>query len=114
MEPVQTLSSEQLGNDQVLTPSEPLAYWSTPADTREERVQRFLKVLLPSLPIVAFSVDFLYAHIVQASADMAANRPVNEVRPFLGALLVALVVSLLCVFIYHGVLKILDETQQDV
>jgi hypothetical protein len=45
---------------------------------------------------------------------MAANRPVNEVRPFLGALLVALAVSLLCVFIYHGVLKIIDETKRDV
>ena len=113
MDQVNIFTPEQLGSDQALTSPEPLAYWSTPASTREQ-VRRFLKVLLPSLPVVAFSVDFLYTHIVQASADMAAHRPINDARPFLGALLVALVVSALCVFIYHGVLKIIDETKSGI
>lgn len=114
MDPVQILTSEQLGSDQVFATAEPLAYWPTPAGAREHQVRRFLKVMLPSIPVVAFSVDFLYAYIAQASADMAEHHPINEARPFLGALLVAVVVSLLCVFIYHGVLKIITETKRGI
>jgi hypothetical protein len=109
MDPIQTLTSERASSDQALAPSEPLLSWSTPGMTREQRARRFLKVMLPSIPLVAFSVDFLSAYIAQASADLAANRPIDATRPFLGAVLLALVVSLLCIFIYHGVLKILEE-----
>ncbi len=112
MDPIQILTSEQASSDQTLGPSEPLLYWSTPAVTREHQIKRFLKVLLPSIPLIAFSVDFLYAYIAQASADLAANRPIAAERPFFGALLLALVMSLLCIFIYHGVLKILEEDQR--
>lgn len=114
MDPVQILTSEQLGNDPALITSEALTYWSTAADAREQQVRRFLKVMLPSIPVVAFSVDFLYAYIAQASADLAEHRPINEARPLLGALLVAVVVSILCVFIYHGILKIIDGNKRGV
>ncbi len=112
MDPLHILSTEQTSSDSALAPSEPLLYWSTPGTTREHQAKRFLKVLLPSIPLVAFSVDFLYAYVVQASGDLAADRPINVERPFLGALLLALVMSLLCIFIYHGVLKILEAPQR--
>ncbi|HEY7350574.1 MAG TPA: hypothetical protein VH599_19855 [Ktedonobacterales bacterium] len=111
MDPIHILTSEQASSDQTLAASEPLLYWSKPDATREQHARRFLKVLLPSIPLIAFSVDFLYAYIAQASADLAANRPINAERPFFGALLLALVMSLLCIFIYHGVLKIFAENQ---
>lgn len=111
MDPIQVLTSEQATSDQALVPVEPLLSWSTPGATREQQVRRFLKILLPSIPVVAFSVDFLYAYIAQASADLAANRPIDGARPFFGALLVALMMSLLCIFIYHSVLKILEEVR---
>ncbi len=110
MDPMQILSSEQISSDQALTSAEPLAYWARPVATREQQIKRFLKIMLPSIPVVAFSVDFLYTYITQASLDIATNRPIDGSRPFLGALLLALIVSLLCIFIYNGVLKILDET----
>lgn len=111
MDPTQTLTSEQTARDQALASSEPLFYWSTPGSTstREYQARRFLKVLLPSIPLAAFSIDFLYAYITQASADLADNRPIDATRPFYGALLLALVLGLMCIFIYHGVLKILEE-----
>jgi len=111
MDPIQLLTSEQVSSEQALTPAEPLAYWARPAHTREQQIRRFLKIMLPSIPVVAFSVDFLYTYITQASLDIAANQPIDGSRPFLGALLMALVVSLLCIFIYNGVLKIFDETR---
>ena len=108
MDPTQTLTSEHT-SDQALTSSEPLFYWSVPEGTREYQARRFLKVLLPSIPLAAFSIDFLYAYITQASADLAENRPIDATHPFYGALLLALVLGLMCIFIYHGVLKILEE-----
>jgi len=111
MDPIQVLTSEQISSDQALAPVEPLLSWSTPGTTREHQARRFLKILLPSIPVVAFSVDFLYAYIAQASADLAENRPIDGARPFFGAMLVALVMSVLCIFIYHGVLKILEESR---
>ena len=108
MDPTQTLTSEHT-SDQALTSSEPLFYWSVPVSTRGNQARRFLKVLLPSIPLAAFSIDFLYAYITQASADLADNRPIDATHPFYGALLLALVLSLMCIFIYHGVLKILEE-----
>lgn len=111
MDPIQILASEHASSDQALAPVESLLSWSTPGTTRKHQAKRFLKILLPSIPLVAFSVDFLYAYIAQASADLATNRPIDGARPFLGALLLALVLSLLCIFIYHGVLKILEEGQ---
>ncbi len=111
MDPTQILTSEQASSKQGLASPEPLFYWSAPGTTREYRARRFLKVLLPSIPLVAFSVDFLHAYIAQASAALAQNQPIDATRPFLGAALLALVMSLLCIFIYHGVLKILDETR---
>jgi hypothetical protein len=111
MDPTQILTSEQASNNHTLASSEPLFYWSAPGTTKEYRARRFLKVLLPSIPLVAFSVDFLYAYIFKASTDLAQNQPIDATRPFLGAMLLALVMSLLCIFIYHGVLKILDETR---
>ncbi len=112
MDPTQTLTSEQTASDQTLTSSEPLFYWSIPDGARGHQARRFLKVLLPSIPVAAFSIDFLYAYITQASADLANNRPIDATHPFYGALLLALVLSLMCIFIYHGVLKILEENQR--
>ncbi len=111
MEPAQILTSDTLGSNQPLTPPEPLTSWPKAAHSAQQ-IRRFLKVALPSIPVAAFSVSFLYAYIVQASADLAENRPINEARPFLGALLVAGIVSMLCIFIYHGVLKIIDEASE--
>jgi hypothetical protein len=113
MEPIHILTPEQASTDQALTSPEPLAYWHTPVSSKEQQVGRFLKVLLPAIPVIAFSIDFLYGYIMQASADMAENRPIDEVRPVIGALLLATVMSLLCIFIYHGVLKIIDEARHD-
>jgi succinate dehydrogenase hydrophobic anchor subunit len=111
MDPVQTLTPEQASSKTTLAPPQPLFSWSAPGATREHQARRFLMVLLPSIPLVAFSIDFLYAYITQASADLAEDRPIDATHPFLGALLLALVLSLLCIFIYHGVLKILAEHQ---
>lgn len=111
MDPIQILTSEQASSDQALPQAEPFFYWSTPGATREYQARRFLKVLLPSIPLIAFSVDFLYAYITQASADIANDRPIDATHPFLGALLLAMVLSLLCIFIYHGVLKILADNR---
>ena len=111
MDPTQIFTSEQAGSKQALASSEPLFYWSAPGPTKEYQARRFLKILLPSIPLVAFSVDFLYAYIAQASTALAANQPIDATRPFLGAVLLALIMSLLCIFIYHGVLKILDEAR---
>ncbi len=112
MDPIQILTTEQTSSNQTLAPSEPLFYWSASGATKEHQVRRFLKVLLPSIPLVAFSIDFLYAYIAQASADLADDRPIDATHPFFGALLLALVLSLLCIFIYHGVLRILSETRE--
>jgi hypothetical protein len=111
MDPTQMLTSEQASHNHALASSEPLFSWAAPGTTKEDRARRFLKVLLPSIPLVAFSVDFLYAYIAKASTDLAQNQPIDATRPFLGAMLLALVMSLLCIFIYHGVLKILDDTR---
>jgi hypothetical protein len=111
MDPTQILTSEQASNNHALASSESLFHWSAPGTTKEYRARRFLKVLLPSIPLVAFSVDFLHAYIAQASAALAQDQPIDATRPFLGAALLALVMSLLCIFIYHGVLKILEENR---
>jgi hypothetical protein len=112
MDPIQILTSEPANSNQALPKAEPFFYWSEPGASREYQARRFMKVLLPSIPLIAFSVDFLYAYITQASADIAEDRPIDATHPFLGALLLALVLSLLCIFIYHGVLRILNEPQQ--
>jgi hypothetical protein len=113
MDPTQMLTPEHT-SDQGLAASEPLFFWSAPESisTREYQARRFLKVLLPSIPLAAFSIDFLYAYITQASADLADNRPIDATHPFYGALLLALTISLMCIFIYHGVMKILEENQR--
>jgi hypothetical protein len=112
MEPVQIITAETLVTNQVMTPPEPLTSWPNAAESSTQHIRRFLKFMLPSIPVLAFSVDFLYGYIVEASADLAQHRPINEALPFLGALLVALVTSALCIFIYNGVLKLLEEKPQ--
>ena len=112
MDPIQILTTEQANSNQTLTPTDPLFYWSASGTTREHQVRRFLKVLLPSIPVIAFSIDFLYTYISQASIDLADDRPIDATHPFFGALLLALVLGLLCIFIYHGVLRILSETRE--
>lgn len=112
MEQAQILTSDTLVTNQPLTQPEPLTSWPTAAQNSVKQVRRFLMMLLPSIPVVAFSVDFLYTYITQARFALAEHQPIDEAQPFLSALLVAAVVSLLCIFIYQGVLRILSETQQ--
>ena len=112
MEQAQILTSDSLATNQPLTPPEPLTSWPTAPRTSITQVRRFLMVLLPSIPVVAFSVDFLYTYIAQARFALAEHQPIDEAQPFVSALLVAAVVSLLCIFIYQGVLRILRQAQQ--
>ena len=112
MEPVQIIPSETRVTHQSLRPPELVTSWPRPAEKNMQQIKRFLKCVLPSIPILVFSVDFLYGYITEANFDLDRHLPINETPPFLGALLAAIVASLLCVFIYQGVLKILDETAQ--
>lgn len=112
MEQAQILTSDTLVTNQPLIPPEPLTSWPTATQNSVKQVRRFLMMLLPSIPVVAFSVDFLYTYITQARFALAEHQPIDESQPFLSALLVAAVVSLLCIFIYQGVLRILSEAQQ--
>lgn len=112
MEQAQILTSDTLVTNQPLTPPEPLTSWPTAIPNNVKQARRFLMVMLPSIPVIAFSVDFLYTYIAQARFALAEHQPMDEAQPFLSALLVAAVVSLLCIFIYQGVLRILADTQR--
>ena len=113
MDPVQTLTPETFDQSDLLPTPQPRIPWQGQAHTSAYQAQRFLKFMMPSIPVLAFSIDFLTAYILQARADLAAHQPINATGPFLGAVLLAAVVSLLCIFIYQGVLKIIHPALEE-
>src|SRR5690348_13851921 len=74
MDPVQTLTPETFDQPDLLPAPQPLIPWQSQAHTSAYQARRFLKFLLPSIPVLAFSIDFLTAYILQARADLADHQ----------------------------------------
>lgn len=80
----------------------------------EEAARHYLKFMLPAIPIVAFITTFVFCSLMidialpalerQALADVGVKAPpaALSLLPLLGALLVGMVTSGLCVGIYWG------------
>lgn len=77
--------------------------------------RRFLKLMLPAVPITAFVMTFLYGYLLlgmrsQKLGGMVAEPvTVDPALPLLGALLLSVALGALCVSIYFGFLRITEH-----
>ncbi|MBF6590726.1 MAG: hypothetical protein IVW57_09375 [Ktedonobacterales bacterium] len=82
---------------------------------QEDVARRYLKFMLPSIPVTIFVMGFLYSSLL-LSVQSGATAPVpasstrassaESALPLLGALLLALTAAVLCVMIYSGYQRI--------
>jgi len=77
--------------------------------------RRFLKLMLPAVPITAFVMTFLYGYLLlgmhsqKLAGKVADPAPVDPALPLLGALLLSVALGALCVSIYFGFLRITER-----
>jgi hypothetical protein len=76
--------------------------------------RRFLKLMLPAVPITAFVLTFLYGYLLlgmhsQKIGGKIADPAVDPALPLLGALLLSVALGALCVSIYFGFLRIAER-----
>jgi hypothetical protein len=87
-----------------------------PQDVRTEAARHYLKFMLPSIPIATFVLSFVYWYLVLGMRlvrpeHVAARVPtgatlVDPTLLLVGALLVTLTTTVLCMAIYFGFLRI--------
>jgi hypothetical protein len=79
--------------------------------------RRFLKFMLPAVPITAFVLTFLYGYLLlgmhsqTTSGKFSGAVTVDPALPLIGALLLSFALGALCVSIYLGFLRITDREQ---
>jgi hypothetical protein len=77
--------------------------------------RRFLKLMLPAVPITTFVLTFLYGYLLlgmhsqKIGGKIADPVTVDPEFPLLGALLLSVAVGALCVSIYFGFLRITER-----
>jgi hypothetical protein len=77
--------------------------------------RRFLKLMLPAVPITAFVLTFLYGYLLlgmhsqKLGGKVADPVTVDPALPLLGALLLSVALGVLCVSIYFGFLRITER-----
>ena len=77
--------------------------------------RRFLKMMLPAVPITAFVLTFLYGYLLlgmhsqKIGGKIADPVTVDPALPLLGALLLSVALGALCVSIYFGFLRITER-----
>jgi hypothetical protein len=77
--------------------------------------RRFLKLMLPAVPITAFVLTFLYGYLLlgmhsqKIGGKVADPVTVDPALPLLGALLLSVALGVLCVSIYFGFLRITER-----
>ena len=77
--------------------------------------RRFLKLMLPAVPITAFVLTFLYGYLLlgmhsqKIGGKIADPVTVDPALPLLGALLLSVALGALCVSIYFGFLRITER-----
>jgi hypothetical protein len=77
--------------------------------------RRFLKLMLPAVPITAFVLTFLYGYLLlgmhsqKIGGKIADPVTVDPSLPLLGALLLSVALGALCVSIYFGFLRITER-----
>jgi hypothetical protein len=94
-----------------------------PRDARTEAARHYLKFMLPSIPIATFVLSFVYWYLILGMRlvrpeHVAARVPdgaalVDPTLPLVGALLVALTTTVLCMTIYFGFLRICALRRSD-
>lgn len=84
----------------------------------DEAARRYLKLILPAIPISAFVLTFLYVYLlvgVSAEQSPSTQGPgvpgVNPMLPLFGALLVAVATGMLCLIAYLGYQRVLDQAR---
>ncbi len=79
--------------------------------------RRFLKLMLPAVPITTFVLTFLYGYLLlgmhsqKAATRLAEPVTVDPTLPLAGALLLSFALGALCVSIYFGFLRITERDQ---
>jgi hypothetical protein len=79
--------------------------------------RRFLKLMLPAVPITAFVLTFLYGYLLlgmhsqKIGGKIADPVTVDPALPLLGALLLSVALGALCASIYFGFLRITERDQ---
>jgi hypothetical protein len=77
--------------------------------------RRFLKLMLPAVPITAFVLTFLYGYLLlgmhsqKIGGKVADPVTVDPALPLLGALLLSVALGALCISIYVGFLRITER-----
>lgn len=84
----------------------------------DEVARRYLKLILPAIPITAFVLTFLYVYLLvgvsaaQSPAVQGAGAPiVNPLLPLFGALLVAVATGMICLIAYLGYQRVLAQAR---
>jgi hypothetical protein len=85
-------------------------------EVRAEAARHYLKFMLPSIPIAAFVLSFMFSYLILGiethahhggpEAAAVSTTLVDPTLPFMGAALLALVTGALCMAIYFGFLRI--------
>jgi hypothetical protein len=79
--------------------------------------RRFLKLMLPAVPITTFVLTFLYGYLLlgmhsqKIGGKIADPVTVDPSLPLLGALLLSVALGALCASIYFGFLRITERDQ---
>jgi|GEM_PF-4604638 len=77
--------------------------------------RRFLKLMLPAVPITAFVLTFLYGYLLLGMHSQTTGGKYTEsvivdpTLPLAGALLLSIALGALCVSIYFGFLRITER-----
>lgn len=89
-----------------------------PGRHADDVARRYLKLVLPAIPITAFVLTFLYAYLLvgisaaQSPASQAGNGVVvNPLLPLIGALLLASATGMICLIAYLGYQRVLDHAR---
>src|SRR5262249_40008366 len=74
-------------------------------------VRHYLKFMLPAIPVVTFVMSLLYSYLlVGLNGDPVSPSDLSPL-PLIGALLMALTTSMLCLAIYTGVLRASEHSE---
>ena len=113
------LSNPPVQQGETLGTNEP----GEPPRAREDAARHYLKFMLPSIPIATFVLSFVYWYLILGMRlvrpeHVAARVPdgaalVDPTLPLVGALLVALTTTVLCMTIYFGFLRICALRRSD-
>jgi len=67
-----------------------------------ERGRHYLKVTLPAIPVLVFTMTFLMIYFIEVGDAAQMHEPINPAPALLGALMITFAVAALCAAIYTG------------